>query len=134
MHIFKKTKLRWVQNLKLKWKKEIENKKRDNLECFRFVRNFIWKFWRKLFGFSLTPSPSPSTFSKILIEIMVHWLHPMCNPLMCNIVPNVQHFFEQFVFCLVSPLCNTQEKFQLQNDKNERKWVEHGFQNDKIDL
>ena len=48
--------------------------------------------------------------------------------------PNVQHFFEQFVFCLVSPLCNTQEKFQLQNDKNERKWVEHGFQNDKIDL
>ena len=48
--------------------------------------------------------------------------------------PNVQHFFEQFVFCLVSPLCNTQEKFQLKNDKNERKWVKHGFQNDKIDL
>ena len=24
--------------------------------------------------------------------------------------------------------------FQLQNDKNERKWVKHGFQNDKIDL
>ncbi len=46
---------------------------------------------------------------------------------MCNIVPNVQHFFEQFVFCLVSPMCNTQEKFQLQNDKNERKWVEPGF-------
>ena len=58
----------------------------------------------------------------------------MCNTLMCNIVPNVQHFFEQFVFCLVSPLCNTQEKFQLQNDKNERKWVKHGFQNNKIDL
>ena len=68
------------------------------------------------------------------IKYLLHWLHPMCNPLMCNIVPNVQHFFEQFVFCLVSPLCNTQEKFQLQNDKNERKWVEHGFQNDKIDL
>ena len=59
---------------------------------------------------------------------------PMCNPLMCNIVPNVQHFFEEIVFCLVSPMCNTQEKFQLQNAKNERKWVEHGFQNDKIDL
>ena len=58
----------------------------------------------------------------------------MCNPLMCNIVPNVQHFFEQFVICLVSPMCNTQEKIQLQNDKNERKWVKHGFQNDKIDL
>ena len=58
----------------------------------------------------------------------------MCNPLMCNIVPNVQHFFEQFVSCLVPPLCNTQEKFQLQNDKNERKWVKYGFQNDKIDL
>ena len=51
----------------------------------------------------------------------------MCNPLICNIVPNVQHFFEQFVICLVSPMCNTQEKFQLQNDKNERKWVKHGF-------
>ena len=64
----------------------------------------------------------------------IHWLHPLCNPLMYNIVPNVQHFFERFVFCLVSPLCNTQENFQLQNDKNERKWVKHGFQNDKIDL
>ena len=74
--------------------------------------------------------------SKVHIDLSyrLHWLHPMCNPLMCNIVPNVQHFFEQFVFCLVSPLCNTQEKFQLQNDKNKRKWVEHGFQNDRIDL
>ena len=53
---------------------------------------------------------------------------------MCNIVPNVQHFFEEFVFCPVSLMCNTQEKFQLQNDKYELKWVEHGFQNDKIDL
>ena len=35
--------------------------------------------------------------------------------------------------CFV-PCPNTQEKFQLQNDKNERKWVQRGFQNDKIDL
>ena len=34
--------------------------------------------------------------------------------------PNVQHFFEEFVFCLVSPMCNSQDK--------------HGFQSDKIDL
>ena len=48
----------------------------------------------------------------------IHRVHPMCNPPMCNIVPNVQHFFEEFVFCLVSPMCNSQEKFKLQNDKN----------------
>jgi len=47
---------------------------------------------------------------------------------------NVQHFFEEFVFCPVTQMCNTQEKFQLQNDKNERNLVEHGFQNDNIDL
>ena len=34
----------------------------------------------------------------------------------------------------MSPMCNTQEKFQLESDKNERKWVEHGFQNAKIDI
>ena len=38
------------------------------------------------------------------------------------------------MFCPVSPLWNPQEKIQLQIDKNERKWVEHGFQNDKIEL
>ena len=26
-------------------------------------------------------------------------LHPMCNPLMCNIFPNVQHFFGEFRCC-----------------------------------
>ena len=48
---------------------------------------------------------------------MIHRMHPMCNPLCAT-------FFEQFVFCPVPPLCNTQENFQLKNDKNERKWVE----------
>ena len=53
---------------------------------------------------------------------------------------NVQHcpqcatFFEQFVFCPVSPLWNSQEKFLFKNDKTERKWGKHGFQSDKIDL
>ena len=60
---------------------------------------------------------------------MSHRVRPMCN-----IVPNVHYFFEEFVFCPVSLMCNTQEKFQVQNDKYELKWVEHGFQNDKIDL
>ena len=41
---------------------------------------------------------------------IIHRMHPMCNPPMCNIVPNVQHFFGQFVFCLVSPMCNTLHK------------------------
>ena len=68
-----------------------------------------------------------SSFLHILSTQDLHWLQPMCNPLMCNIVPNVQYFFEQFVICLLSPMCNTQEKIQLQNDKNERKWAKHGF-------
>ena len=53
----------------------------------------------------------------------LHRVHPMCNI-----------FFEQFVFCPVSPLCKSQKNFQLKNDKNERKWIKHGFQSDKIEL
>ena len=69
---------------------------------------------------------------RISEEILKIWCTG-CTP-MCNFVPNVQQFFEQFVFCPVSLLCNTPEEFQFQNDKNQRKWVKHGFQNNKIDL
>ena len=49
-------------------------------------------------------------------------------------LPLINNILKAICVYPLSPLYNTQEKFQLQNDKNERKWVEHGFQNDKIDL
>ena len=84
-------------------------------------------------------------YQRLEIDIFHLWIfddHKTCyTPVAPNLQPpNVQHctqcapFFEQFLFCSVSLLCNSQEKFQLQNDKNERKWVKHDFQNYKIDL
>ena len=39
----------------------------------------------------------------------IHRVHPMCNPLMCNIVPNVQHFLSNLCFA-PCPLCATVKK------------------------
>merc|ERR1711954_125276 len=41
----------------------------------------------------------------------------MCNPPMCNIVPNVQHFFEQCVFCLVSQSATVRKNFNSKMTK-----------------
>ena len=51
------------------------------------------------------------------LEIVIHRVHPMCNPPMCNIVPNMQHFFEEFVFCPVFPMCNSQKNFNSKMTK-----------------
>ena len=71
------------------------------------------------------------------LEIVIHRVHPMCNPPMCNIVPNMQHFFEEFVFCPVFPMCNSQKNFNSKMTKmngNRLTMVNYGFQNDRIDL
>ena len=63
--------------------------------------NLTYKF---LLGQQLSPKKLQSSHNKntIFRNILLHRVHPMCDPPMCNIVPNLQDFFEEFVFCLVS--------------------------------
>ena len=39
----------------------------------------------------------------------IHQAHPMCDPRMCNIVPNVQHFLSNLCFA-PCPFCATVKK------------------------
>ena len=45
----------------------------------------------------------------MIIKLVIHRLHPICNTLMCNIVPNVHHFLSNFCFA-PCPFCATVRK------------------------